>query len=70
MKIKPVKTYFELSRVVDFLDKMFKDNNLNINEDFISLIALNCSGIENKDLNTYKCRSNHYLKDLGKFSLG
>ena len=39
---------------------------MNIDRDFVSLVALNCSGIKNKDLNTYKCRANHYLKDALK----
>ena len=66
MKITPIKTYFELSRVVNFLTKIIEDNKLNIDRDFVSLVALNCSGIKNKDLNTYKCRANHYLKDAFK----
>ena len=50
MKITPIKTYFELSRVVNFLTKIIEDNKLNIDRDFVSLVALNCSGIKNKDL--------------------
>jgi len=61
VKITPIKTYFELSRVVKFLRD--KSSNLKINDNFVPLVGINCSGIKYNDLCSYKCRANHYLKN-------
>jgi hypothetical protein len=63
MNINPVSSYLEISKVVQFLERKKIDFNIEIGDTFITWVALCCSGISEKDLQGYKCRTNQYLQD-------
>ena len=59
----PAKTYLELSKIIKFLNITISTHDLDISRDFVSLVGLYCLGIDDKGLQGYKCRANHYLQD-------
>ena len=56
-------TYFELSKLIDFLKIKILKLDINLSDDFIPWVGLFCAGIKREDILGYKCRSSHYLKD-------
>lgn len=61
--ITPVSSYFEITKVVNFLERKILDLNLNISDVFVTWVGLRCSGLCEKDLEGYNCRTNQYLQD-------
>ncbi len=56
-----LKSYFELSKAMQYLRKVVSDSNLNVSEAIIALVGCTMVGIRCDDLAGYKWRTNHYL---------
>ena len=61
--ITPASSYLEISKVVSFLEQKISDLQLDIHTSFVTWVALHCAGLNENDLQGYKCRTNQYLQN-------
>ena len=65
-----LSSYIELEKVMIYLKEVLKEINIELHENFISLLGCKMVGINLKELTSYKWMTNHYLIDsLGVNSL-